>query len=181
MSETTQAFQERFKDAPQLIGLENILSEGQVAQVLELGVPRETRLSIYQSPAFEAAGYETRPELYGNGDGFLATLTYDDGQIAFIMASKVKNPRNPFEMGHAASGGLDLRRMIPIVFIHNGISRIDSFDPFGNSDVNEGEYGKPENLLPMLHQSLGEELVEDPEVPFTIEDSIRISTIPDQI
>lgn len=180
MSEIAQEFQEQFKDAPRLIGLENILSEGQVAHVLDLGVPRETRLSIYQSPAFEAAGYEARPDIYGAGDGFLATLTYNDGQIAFIMASKVKNPRNPFEMGHAASGGLDLRKMIPVVFVHDGISRIDSFDPFGNSDVNEGEYGKPEKLLPMLRQSLGDELVEDPNSPFTIEDSIRISTIPDR-
>lgn len=109
----------------------------------------------FQSKTFIEAGYYTMLDTYGLGDRFLYTIQHQDGTITVIMAGKVTS-KNPFEVGHAAGNGLDLRKELTIVYQFNGNDTItETILSSGDVNTYEGEFGKPDVLLANLRPCLG--------------------------
>lgn len=108
----------------------------------------------FQSRTFQGANYGYMPERYGDHDRALITLSFDDGAKTFIVTGKVSSG-NPFEVGHAAGGGLDLRQQLSVAYLYDGQETIIELLPTGESNEYTGEFGRPEALLPAIEQRLG--------------------------
>ena len=108
----------------------------------------------FQSNTFRSAGYSTMPDRYGNTDRTLYTLSFADGSQTFVVTGKVSSG-NPYEVGHAADGGIDLRRKHTVIYQYDGQETITERMPTGETNQYTGEYGKPDALLPHLRQRMG--------------------------
>ena len=113
------------------------------------------RKEVFRSETFREARFDYMPEVYGQGDRALYTVTFPDGRMAFIATGRISS-QNPFEVGHAASGGLDLRRNYTLIYEYDGQGIIiehcsDKRKPRQYS----GKNGNPELLLGFLRPSLG--------------------------
>lgn len=109
----------------------------------------------FQSKTFIRAGYHTMPDHYGPGDGFLYTIPHQDGTVTVVMTGKVSS-KNPFEVGHAAGKGIELRKDYTVVYQYDGDETItETILTSGDVNTYQGEYGKPDVLLSSLRPSLG--------------------------
>lgn len=137
LEEIQQALGDRFKEFfPE--GIEGIIE-------------KET----FQSKTFVSVGYYTMPDVYGPGDGFLYTIPHQNGTVTIILTCKASSG-NPFEVGHAVGGGVDLRKDHTVVYRFDGKETItETILSSGDVNTYEGEFGKPDILLANLRLCLG--------------------------
>jgi hypothetical protein len=108
----------------------------------------------FQSIMFRKAGYNYMKDVYGNADRCLYNLSFKNGDQTFITSGKISSG-SPAEVGHAAAGGIDLRKNhINIYKYSNGHWEVISVEPSGIKKT-AGEFGKPESVLPGIRQLLG--------------------------
>lgn len=129
-------------------------------EVADVVLPPESKVTgvkeqTFRSRTFHNAAYDAMPERYGDHDRSLTTVKLDTGGQVFIAAGKISSG-NPYEVGHAAGGGMDLRQDYGVVYAYDGQQTITEYMPDGGSNTYEGEYGSPDALLPHLVSSLGE-------------------------
>ena len=133
----------------------SLLSEELAAEVLPEGVEvTELAREDFQSATFRNAAYHMMPERYGNADRSLTTITLETGAQVYIVDGKTSSG-NPYDVWHAAGGGMDLRDSTTTVYAYDGVGAITEYMPNGEVTKYEGEYGTPSALLPYLKQSLG--------------------------
>jgi hypothetical protein len=108
----------------------------------------------YQSETFRSAGYHMMPDRYGTTDRALVTVKFDDDASLFIVTGRVSSD-NPYEVGHGAGGGIDLREKQTTVYVYDGHETITEYLPDGENNSYTGEYGTPDALLPHVESSLG--------------------------
>ncbi len=107
----------------------------------------------FQSKTFINAGFNL---MDSNGsDRTLYTITFTDDSQVFILTGKISS-RNPYEVGHAADEGMDLRKEQITIYIYDGGSTItEMILNTKESKEYKGEFGKPEALLPHLKKTAG--------------------------
>lgn len=108
----------------------------------------------FQSPTFRNAAYNAMPERYGTSDRSLITITFDAGEQTFLVTGRVFSG-NPYEVGHAAMGGMDLRRTQTVVYEYDGKGRITERVHNRPDNIYENEDGNPEVLLRHVVSRLG--------------------------
>ena len=122
---------------------------------------------IFQSKKFIAASYNYLSDRYGLGDRFLYIVTKHKGEAVIVLAGKVSSERcNPFEVGHGADEGLDLRKSATTVYTYNGIDLLVEYD-LAKDTRNEyrGDRANVDTLLSYVRPSLGN-LVNQPTTLF---------------
>jgi hypothetical protein len=118
-----------------------------------VGLERED----FQSFTFRRAGYHTNPDIYPSSDRSLYTLTYNDGRQAFVISGNIDDPSPTaiYEVGSAVTGGIDLRQSMHVVYLYDGAETITEIGPNGETNQYQGDWGRPEALLPEVAKKLG--------------------------
>ncbi len=114
---------------------------------------KEVKRERFQSRDFQRAGYSTMTDRYGDSDRALTTITLNTGAQVIIIAGKVASG-NPFEMGHAAGGGMDLRQDHIVVYDYDGTSTMKEYLPDGQINTYDGEHGTPAALMPHVMKDM---------------------------
>ncbi|HUW24477.1 MAG TPA: hypothetical protein VMW04_02505 [Patescibacteria group bacterium] len=143
-----RTLQEGVEDVRTLLGgmTDTILPQGR--EVIQL--QREN----YQSRTFQRAAFDAMPERYGRFDRSLIIITFDNRAQTFIVTGRTSSG-NPFEVMHATMEGLDLRGTHTVIYEYDGNETIVERNPTGEINTCQGEYGKPEALLPLIRKRLG--------------------------
>lgn len=116
-----------------------------------IGLSRED----FQSPTFQRAGYGGMTDVYGRADRSLYTVDFIDGSQVFVVSGRVSSG-NPYEVGHAAGGGIDLRRQHTVIYQFDGQETItERLLTAGEANQYTGEHGRPQTLMPHLRQNMG--------------------------
>lgn len=141
-------------DKDSLEGLRTALG-GKLTEFFPKGIEGIIERETYQSETFTSAGYHHMPERYGLGDRVIYTIQHGDGTMTLVLTGKVSSG-NPFEVGHATGGGVDLRKDFTVVYQYDGDetiteTRLDT----GHVNTFEGIYGRPDILLSYLRKNLG--------------------------
>jgi len=143
-----QPLEEGLAETKALLGnmADTVLPPGKVVT----GLYRED----FQSKTFQQAGYSFMPKRYANSDRSLTAITFADGTQTFVVTGKISSG-NPYEVGHAVSGGIDLRTTTTVIYEFDGNETIIETTPNRDNSTYRGEYGHPEALLPHVRSSMG--------------------------
>lgn len=106
-----------------------------------------------QSPTFRSAAYNMMPERYGNADRSLTTITLETGAQVFIVAGRVSSD-NPYEVWHAADGGMDFRHTQVSVYAYGSDETITEYAG-GQINTHVGQYATSAAFLLQARLSLG--------------------------
>lgn len=139
--------------SPEFDELRGLLSKSLDKLILSKGEPIDIKKEIFQSDTFIKAGYVCLPEKYGKGDRSLYTVKYQDGHQIFVVTGKISSD-NPFEVGHAAGAGLDLRKDFTVVYVHDGKQKISEI-PIGREDECNTYEAELDYLVKHIRRSLG--------------------------
>ncbi len=144
-----QELLENLAETRRLIG-EELAGEVLPESVAVKGLTKQ----IFQSKTFRAAAYNYMTDRYGQGDRSLTTVDLDTGAQVFVVTGKISSG-NPWEVGHAGHGGIDLRQTQTTVYAFDGTNIITEYGA-GQKTIFQGELGRPDTLLSHIRQSLGQ-------------------------
>ena len=135
--------------------VQSLLGEASLEVVSDRSKITRIQREDFQSPTFRAAGYQHMPQRYGMFDGTLFILEIAGDKKAALIVSKASKG-NPFAVGHAAGGGLDLRKSETIAYLDEGKGTL--FEIGVQRKEYTGELGNLGAILPYARRTLGDQI-----------------------